>query len=92
MNRADLINEFRDKANISKQEANSIVNIFFGEMSNALTKDQRVEIRGLCSLTVRQYKAYAGRNPKTGKSAKVKAKKLPFFKCGAELKKRLNSK
>ena len=50
----------------------------------------RVEIRGLCSFYVKKYKAYAGRNPKTGEKVKIKGKKLPFFKCGKELKERVD--
>ncbi|UCD89193.1 MAG: integration host factor subunit beta, partial [Desulfobacterales bacterium] len=61
---------------------------FFDEISNALAKGDRVEIRGLCSFYVKKYKEYVGRNPKTGESVKVSPKKLPFFKCGQELKER----
>ena len=64
------------------------MNLFFDEMANALANGDRVEIRGLCSFFVKKYKAYSGRNPKTGKKVKVKPKKLPFFKCGLELKDR----
>jgi integration host factor subunit beta len=59
-------------------------------MANALTKGDRVEIRGLFSFYVKKYKAYAGRNPKTGEPAQVKPKKLPFLKCGKELKERVD--
>jgi integration host factor subunit beta len=52
--------------------------MFFDEMSNALAKGDRAEIRGLCSFYVKKYKAYSGRNPKTGEKVKVKPKKLPF--------------
>ncbi len=62
--------------------------MFFDEMTNALTKGNRVEIRGSCSFYVKKYKAYSGRNPKTGEKVKVEPKKLPFFKCGKELKER----
>ena len=67
------------------------MNLFFNEMANALTKGDRVEIRGLCSFYVKEYKAYTGRNPKTGASVQIKPKKLPFFKCGKELKDRVDS-
>ncbi|MBW2573857.1 MAG: HU family DNA-binding protein, partial [Deltaproteobacteria bacterium] len=50
----------------------------------------RVEIRGLCSFYVKSYKAYIGRNPKAGEPTQVKSKKLPFFKCGKELKERVD--
>ncbi len=55
-------------------------------MVGALAQGYRVEIRGLCSFFVKKYKAYTGRNPKTGEKVKVARKKLPFFKVGKELK------
>ena len=69
-----------------KTEAAAAVDIVFDEMSNALAKGERAEIRGLCSFYVKKYKAYSGRNPKTGKKVKINPKKLPFFKVGKELK------
>ena len=51
-----------------------------------MTNNDRVEIRGLCSFSVKQHKGYATRNPKTGEPIKVKRKRLPAFKCGKELK------
>ena len=92
MTKSDLISALGNEFNITKQEATSIVRIFFDEMSNALAKGERVEIRGLCSFYIKKYKAYTGRNPKTGTDIKVKPKKLPFFKCGKELKERVDRK
>ncbi|MDL1979451.1 MAG: integration host factor subunit beta [Deltaproteobacteria bacterium] len=68
----------------------AVVHLFFNEISNALANGDRVEIRGLCSLYVKKYKSYTGRNPKTGEQVKIKSKKLPFFKCGKELKDRVD--
>ncbi len=90
MNKLDLIVALKNQTGLSKLEAEVVVNLFFNEMSNALPKGNRVEIRGLCSFYVKQYKAYTGRNPKTGKPREVKPKKLPFFKCGRDLKERVN--
>jgi integration host factor subunit beta len=59
-------------------------------MADALARGDRVEIRGLCSFSVKKYKSYIGRNPKTGEKVKIKPKKLPFFKAGRELKLRVN--
>jgi integration host factor subunit beta len=80
----------KNEAELTKSEAAAVVDLFFNEMANALAEGDRVEIRGLCSFYVKKYKAYAGRNPRTGKSVKVKPKKLPFFKCGKELKERVD--
>ena len=91
MNKADLITALKEEAGLVKIEAEAVVNLFFDEMAEALAKGDRVEIRGLCSFYVKEYKAYAGRNPKTGEPVRVKSKKLPFFKSGKELKERVDS-
>ena len=90
MNKLDLIVALKNEAKLTKSEAAAVVDLFFNEMANALAKDDRVEIRGLCSFYLKKYKAYAGRNPKTGEKVKIKPKKLPFFKCGKELKERVD--
>ncbi len=90
MNKLDLIVALKNETDLTKSEAETIVNLFFNEMADALAKGDRVEIRGLCSFYVKQHKAYSGRNPKTGVSIPVKSKKLPFFKCGKELKERVD--
>jgi integration host factor subunit beta len=91
MNKLELTETLREKTDLTKSEAKAVVKLFFKEMSNALAKGDRVEIRGLCSFYVKKYKAYAGRNPKTGEPTRVKPKKLPFFKVGKELRDRVNS-
>ena len=88
MNKLELIEAIKTETGLTKNETVAVVNLFFDEMANALANGDRVEIRGLCSFFVKKYKAYSGRNPKTGKKVKVKPKKLPFFKCGLELKDR----
>ena len=90
MTKSDLINALNSEFDITKQEAATFVNVFFDEMSNTLANGERVEIRGLCSIYVKKYKAYTGRNPRSGEKVKIKSKKLPFFKCGKELKDRVN--
>ena len=89
MNKAELIEALQIQNDLSQRESKAVVNIFFNEMSNALAEGDRVEIRGLCSFYVKKYEAYIGRNPKTGEPTEVNAKKLPFFKCGKELKDRV---
>jgi len=91
MNKQGLIEELKKKAELTKNEARKVVDLFFDEMSNALANGDRVEIRGFCSFYVKHYKAYTGRNPKTGEQTRVKPKKLPFFKVGRELKERVDS-
>ena len=90
MNKADLIEALQNQALISKNKAETVVNLFINEITNALASGDRVDIRGLCSFCVKNYKAYTGRNPKTGEEIQIKSKKLPFFKCGKELKERVD--
>lgn len=92
MNKLELINELARDAKISKPEARIVVQLFFDSMANALNNGGRVEIRGLLSFYIKNYKAYTGRNPKTGKKVKIMPKKLPFFKVGKELKDRVDGK
>jgi integration host factor subunit beta len=86
MNRSDLISQLKDEAEISKKDAEKVINTFFGAISETLASGDRVEIRGFGSFTVKKYKPYVGRNPKSGQKIKVTSKKLPFFKVGKELK------
>lgn len=90
MNKLDLIDILKDEAGISKTEVLRIANIFFESMADALERGDRIEIRGLCSFYVKKYKAYTGKNPKTLEKIKIKSKKLPYFKCGKELKERVD--
>jgi integration host factor subunit beta len=91
MNKLDLIEVLKKETGLNKIEAKKVVALFFDEMAKALASGDRVEIRGFCSFYVKHYKAYTGRNPKTGEQIKTKSKKLPFFKCGQELKERVNN-
>ena len=90
MNKLELVEALREEAGITKNEAEVVVNMVFDEMSNAMANGDRVEIRGFCSFYIKQYKAYTGRNPKTGEKVEIKPKKLPFFKCGKEIRDRVN--
>ena len=90
MNKSDLIEALSKETGLSLNRAEGVVSTVFNGMTNALAKGDRVEIRGFGSFKVKKYKGYKGRNPKTGEFIKVKPKKLPFFKCGKELKERVN--
>ena len=92
MNKLELIAALKTEANVSKTEAARVVQVFFDRMADALAVGERVEIRGLCSFFVKEYKSYTGRNPKTGEKVVIRPKKLPFFKSGKELKERVNQK
>ncbi len=90
MTKADLITVLEKQASLSTKQAEKVVNICFDTMIEALFDDERIEIRGFGSFANRNYKAYEGRNPKTGKIVKVEPKKVPFFKVGKELKEKVD--
>jgi integration host factor subunit beta len=92
MNKSDLINVLAEKKNLTEKKAMDIVNLLFDGFTNELKKGGRIEVRGFGSFSVRQYKAYKGRDPKLGKTIEVKSKKLPFFKVGLELKKMVDGR
>ena len=90
MNKLELIQTMCTTNGLLKRETTEIVNLFFDQMAGELEKGDRVEIRGLCSFYVKKYEGYNGRNPKTGEAVEIMLKKLPFFKCGKELKERVD--
>ena len=92
MNKSDLIVALAEKKNLTGKQATEIVDLMFKGFINEFKKGGRIEIRGFGSFTVREYKAYKGRNPKNGEHVDVKPKRLPFFKVGRELKKMVDGK
>jgi integration host factor subunit beta len=90
MNRAELIEALSKETGLPFSKAEEVVRMVFNAMENALANGERVEIRGLGSFSVKHYDGYMGRNPKTGEAIKVKPKKQPYFKCGKELKERVD--
>jgi len=90
MNKLELISTLKQKTGLTKAEAADVVQTFFDSLTEALAKGERVEIRGLCSFFIKEYDSYTGRNPKTGEKVTIPPKKLPFFKCGKELKERVD--
>jgi len=90
MNKLELISALKDRANLTKSEAADVIKLFFDSLSEAFKNGERVEIRGFCSFHIKKYKSYTGRNPKTGQKVTIPPKRLPFFKCGKELKERVD--
>ena len=90
MTKCELIEKLNREAALPLKKAEKLVNLVFDEMSEGLAKGERVEIRGFGSFKVKHCGGYAGRNPKTLETVEVKPKNLPFFKCGLELKRRIN--
>lgn len=91
MKKSELIEALSEELNLSHGVTSGLVDTILGSMTEALANGDNVEIRGFGSFTVKHYDSYTGRNPKTGKEIKVKAKKLPFFKVGKDLKEAVNA-
>ena len=92
MNKSELIEALSKKENLTEKRAIELVNLIFKGFTEELQENGRIEIRGFGSFMVRQYGAYTGRNPKTGRNIEVAPKRLPFFKVGKELKERVDGK
>jgi integration host factor subunit beta len=90
MNKSELVEQLAARKNLTYRKAEEIVNLVFDSMLDELAKGGRIEIRGFGSFIVKDYKAYLGRNPKTGESIMVQPKRLPFFKVGKELRERVD--
>jgi integration host factor subunit beta len=91
MTKSELIDALAmQRTDLTKARAELVVNCVFDAMTKALERGEGIEIRGFGSFTVRPYKPYAGRNPRTGEAVEVPAKRLPFFKVGKELKEIVN--
>lgn len=90
MNRSELIESVASQNELSRRQAEAVVAAMFKTISSALSRSERVEVRGFGSFTTREYESYTGRNPKTGEQVTVPAKKLPFFRVGKLLYEQLN--
>lgn len=90
MIKADLINKIAKEMNISKQEAEAGVNLFFQTIKEAILKGEEIELRGFGSFRFRKRGARAGRNPRTGEPVEVPPKKVLYFKPSKLLKNMIN--
>ena len=88
--KSELIDQVADKLRLPKARAEQIVDTIFDSMVNALKQGDGIEIRGFGSFSIRAYKEYQGRNPRTGEAVRVRPKRLAFFKVGKELRERVN--
>ena len=80
----------RDHLDLTTRDIEKIVDIFFDEIVERLIADGRVELRGFGAFSTRGRDARTGRNPRTGESVDVNAKRVPYFKPGKEMRARLN--
>ncbi len=92
MNKSDLVEKVMGQLHLPKKRAEQVVNMVFEAMTKALADGQRIEIRGFGSFVSKAYQARSGRNPRTGQTIDVPAKRLPFFKVGKELRERVDGR
>jgi integration host factor subunit beta len=91
MTRSELIAELAAaNPHLRGQDVELIVGTVFSEISAALTRGERVELRGFGAFTAKRRDARTGRNPRTGEAVPVDEKAVPFFKAGKELRERVN--
>ena len=90
MTKSELIDKFAKDADISRQRAAAVVDAFFESLAESLGDGKRVELRTFGNFSVRSYKSYVGRNPRTGEKVFVSEKRLPYFKPSLELRRKLN--
>src|SRR5580693_8858423 len=91
MTKAELVRLLvQDNPHIYQRDIEAVVTAIFGEIAAALTRGDRVELRGFGAFSVKHRDARVGRNPRTGESVDVSEKHMPFFKTGKQLRDRLN--
>ncbi len=91
MTKSELIAELSAaNPHLRGQDVELIVATIFSEITTALARGERVELRGFGAFTVKRRDARTGRNPRTGEAVPVDEKAVPFFKAGKELRERVN--
>ena len=91
MIRSELLQALhQDNPELRAEEIEQVVDIFFDEISDRLAEGGRVELRGFGAFSTREREARVGRNPRTGEAVEVPAKRVPYFKAGKDIRKRLN--
>lgn len=90
MTKAELVDEVARAVQLTKKQAESIVNVVFDSIVESLRGGEKIELRGFGSFRLRSRKSRTGRNPKTGEKVDVPSKKIPYFKPGKELKELIN--
>ncbi len=93
MTKSELIQILADRnPHLYQRDVERIVSTIFDEISSALERGDRVELRGFGAFSVKRREPRVGRNPRTGAAVQVAEKYVPYFKTGKELRERLNGK
>lgn len=93
MTKNELIKKISEKyKTYSREDIALVVQTIFNSMTDAMTKNERIEIRGFGAFTIRERKPRIGRNPKSGEKVALNNRKVPFFKTGKELRLKVDDK
>ncbi|MGI8654023.1 MAG: integration host factor subunit beta [Pyrinomonadaceae bacterium] len=90
MTKAELVEDVARAAELTKKDAERLVELVFESIIETLNQGEKIELRGFGSFRVRERGARRGRNPKTGDPVDIPAKRVPYFKPGKELKELIN--
>ena len=92
MTKSELITYLAEEnPHLYQRDVERIVTTIFDEIANALSRGDRIELRGFGAFSVKNRDARVGRNPRTGETVNVAAKRVPYFKTGKQLREKLNS-
>src|SRR5207253_3857442 len=91
MTKAELVEKVAVKIQLTKKQAETVVNILLNCITEALSEGDKVELRGFGSFRIRKRNPHEGSNPKTGDTVQIPAKRVPFFKAGKELRDMVDS-
>ena len=86
MNKQDLVNSISEKSGLTKKDVETVLNSFLGEVTDALSAGEKVQLIGFGTFETRTRSARVGRNPQTGETLPIPASKVPAFKAGNKLK------
>ncbi len=93
MTKAELVDKIAEKKpGLTRKQVEVVVNTVLDGIKDALSREDKVEIRGFGSFRIRFRRAKEGRNPKTGETVQVPPKKVPFFKAGKEMREMVDGK
>jgi len=90
MTKADLVERVAKETEMTKKDAEKLVEVIFDSIVTTLNEGEKIELRGFGSFRVRERNARKGRNPKTGEPVDIPAKRVAYFKPGKDLKELIN--
>jgi len=91
MKKSDLVDLVSQRQNLPRPQVEATIDSFLDALAEGLSKGERVDFRGFGAFSVRESAARSGRNPRTGETIQIAARKTPTFKVGKELRDRVNT-